>query len=98
MSVHDAMLLSVSDIMLAMSWKLYYKQQDEEMKQRQDWERTRLLAAYMISPYSKKKISKLSDLFKFEWEVGERPGDKLSEEQRRILLQKLDQTLAKNGE
>ena len=99
MSLSDAHLSSVSDIMRALDWKLHYEQQRADADARQAWEQTRLLAAYSISPYSKKKLSKMSDLFKFQWEVDEeRPGEKMTLEQRTALLAKLDKTIDQNGE
>lgn len=98
MSLSDAQLSSVSDIMRALDWKLHYEQQRADAEARQSWEQTRLLAAYVISPYSKKKLSKMSDLFKFHWEETERPGEKMTAEERKNLLAKLDKTLDANGE
>ena len=40
---------------------------NEQLKQRGDWERARLVAFYAAAPHSK-KIKKYSDVVKFDWE------------------------------
>jgi hypothetical protein len=67
-SLDDLSLLSVADVLNALKWRQYYDTKTSEGKIRNDWEQTRLLAAYVISPYRKERLENVSDLFPFEWD------------------------------
>lgn len=44
-------------------------QKREEMKQRQEWERTRMACLCSLQPYSKRKLDP-TDILLFDWEKG----------------------------
>ena len=71
--------------------------QQAEGKLRNDWEIGRLLAAYIASPYSQKKINNPKDLFQFDWDedAGPKVGsdewkEQAAEIRRRILAKEAE--------
>lgn len=71
---------------------LYWLDRRDQAAFRNGWEQTRLLAAYIISPYSKSKISDLKAFMPFEWDNnggGAKVGSKEWLEQRRRVISKL---------
>ena len=91
-SLDDLFLLSVADVLLALKWRQYYDAKMNEGKIRNDWEQTRLLAAYTISPYRKARLENVSDLFPFEWddakpELTEKDLELMAEQRRKMDAQ-----------
>lgn len=68
LSLDDLALLSVYDVLHALKWKQYYQSKMSESQHRNSWEQTRLLAAYMVSPYMKNELDNLTDLFPLDWD------------------------------
>lgn len=66
---------------------MYWRNHD--LKQRDDWERARMIAFYAAAPHTK-KIKKPTDIVKFDWEKKERPRVKSKEEFYRLKEKLLD--------
>jgi hypothetical protein len=61
----------------------------EQLRQQQEWERTRWLAAVMLSPHAKKgKTIKPTDLIKFDWE---KKAKKAKKKRDKAFWDKVDQ-------
>lgn len=67
-SLSDTNALSIRDIDKAINFKRDYENAQLEAQIQSTWEQTRLICAYVLMPYSKKKISSAQDLFSFPWE------------------------------
>lgn len=72
-SLEDLELLSVSDVLSAWQWKQHHEQQQLKAAMQNDWEIARLLAAYVIAPHSKKKITDLKTFMPLDWDEGAGP-------------------------
>ncbi len=98
LSMDDMDLLSVREILQAWQWKQKRERELLEAQLKNQWEVGRLLAAYIIAPYSKQKITDLKSLFSFEWDESAGPKigtDEWKEQQkeirRRILAKEAEQ-------
>lgn len=56
---------------------------------REHWEQTRILAYYMAAPHLKQSMS-ITKFFPFEWDRERQERPKLTDEQLRELMKKLD--------
>ena len=81
-----------------MHWKQYYEEQARTATHRNDWERTRLLSAYVVSPYMKKKLKSVTDLFPFEWDEQKKEVTEADKEKTRKLFEKWDKQMLERGE
>lgn len=99
MSLSDLHLLSVADVLLALKWKQHYDSELNESLLRNGWEQTRLLAAYVVSPYMKQKLDNVSDLFPFDWDQEKKGYSEEDLEKMAEVRRKMDaQVIAEYGQ
>ena len=90
-SILEVGFWSVAEITAAMHWRGKYRTDELELMYRASWEQTRLIAAYVISPYSKEKIRDVTTFFPFPWDKSKQKTTPADLEKTAEILRKLDE-------